>query len=84
MPEQARMDHNARIKADMAAAEPRRAAFLASHLDVLMPFITPQVAAHIRCARTSAFSAPPCPPAGHTALKASCCSCHRNSLPALV
>ena len=44
------MDHNARIKADVAAAEPRRAAFLAQHLPVLAPFITPQAAAQIRCA----------------------------------
>ena len=59
LPKQARMDHNARIKADIDAAAPRRAAFLASHLDTLMPFITPQVAAQIRC-KTSQKGHDPC------------------------
>ncbi len=49
---QARMEHNARVRMASIASEGRRARFLLNHIEVLLPFITPQAAAHIRCAPT--------------------------------
>ena len=46
---QARMEHNARVRMASIASEGRRARFLLNHIEVLLPFITPQAAAHIRC-----------------------------------
>lgn len=50
---QARMDHNARVRMASIASEGRRARFLLNHIEVLLPFITPQAAAHIRCEAAS-------------------------------
>jgi hypothetical protein len=44
------MEHNARVRMASAASEGRRARFLLNHIEVLLPFITPQAAAQIRCA----------------------------------
>ncbi|KAK9840665.1 hypothetical protein WJX81_008358 [Elliptochloris bilobata] len=46
--EQARLEHNARVRMASIASEGRRARFLLNHIEVLLPFITPQAAAHIR------------------------------------
>lgn len=43
------MEHNARVRMASIASEGRRARFLLNHIEVLLPFITPQAAAHIRC-----------------------------------
>ena len=75
MPGQARMDHNARIKADIDAAAPRRAAFLAGHLDTLAPFITPQVAAQIRCAPATDATPASAPLPQPTVQALAACSC---------
>ncbi len=45
---QARLEHNHRVRMASVASEGRRARFLLNHIEVLLPFITPQAAAHIR------------------------------------
>jgi len=65
---QARMEHNARVRMASAASEGRRARFLLNHIEVLLPFITPQAAAQIRCA--AARGRAPVLPAATTA-----CAC---------
>jgi len=62
------MEHNARVRMASAASEGRRARFLLNHIEVLLPFITPQAAAQIRCA--AARGRAPVLPAATTA-----CAC---------